>query len=111
MVHLKTLPESCTIVAYRLRVRSSKREGTAVAREQLGKYVPAATDTHATIEESLETVFSVRSVPIAMLSVLAIFIYSSTFYLSLSVMSCNKRKAMEAVFSIGSVPRLYKEAR
>jgi hypothetical protein len=29
----------------------------AVARERLAKHVPTATDTHATIEESLETVF------------------------------------------------------
>jgi hypothetical protein len=35
----------------------------AVARERLGKHVPAATGTHATIEELLETAFSMQSVP------------------------------------------------
>jgi hypothetical protein len=35
---------------------------TFVSRQQLGKHVPAATDTHATIEVLLETVFSTRSV-------------------------------------------------
>jgi hypothetical protein len=33
-----------------------------VSRQQIGKHVPAATDTHTTIELLLETVFSVRSV-------------------------------------------------
>jgi hypothetical protein len=33
-----------------------------VSRQRLGKHVPAATHTHATIEEVLNTVFSVRSV-------------------------------------------------
>jgi hypothetical protein len=36
---------------------------TAVSRQRLGKHVPAATDTHATIEVLLEMVFSVLSVP------------------------------------------------
>jgi hypothetical protein len=30
---------------------------TAAARERLCKHVPAATDTHATIEKLLETIF------------------------------------------------------
>jgi hypothetical protein len=30
----------------------------AVSRQRLGKHIPAATDTHATIEVLLETVFS-----------------------------------------------------
>jgi hypothetical protein len=55
-------------VTYRLKARSSEREETAVARERLGKHIPAATDTHATIEESFETVFSVLSVPVSMRS-------------------------------------------
>jgi hypothetical protein len=33
----------------------------AAAREQLGKHVPAAADTHATIEGLLEMVFSIQS--------------------------------------------------
>jgi hypothetical protein len=37
-------------------------ETTFVSRQRLGKYVPAATDTHATIEVMLETAFSARSV-------------------------------------------------
>jgi hypothetical protein len=35
----------------------------SIARQRLGKYVPAATHTQATIEELLETVFSVGSAP------------------------------------------------
>jgi stage III sporulation protein SpoIIIAA len=37
-------------------------ETTFVSKQRLGKHVPAATDTHATIEELLETVFYTRSV-------------------------------------------------
>jgi hypothetical protein len=37
-------------------------ETTFVFRQRLGKHVPAATDTRATIEILLETVFSTRSV-------------------------------------------------
>jgi hypothetical protein len=33
-----------------------------VSRHRIGKYVPVATNTHATIELLLETVFSTRSV-------------------------------------------------
>jgi hypothetical protein len=32
-----------------------------VARQRLGKHVPAATDTHAIIEEVMNSVFSTRS--------------------------------------------------
>jgi hypothetical protein len=35
---------------------------TSIARQRLGKHVPAGTNTQATIEELLETVFSVVSV-------------------------------------------------
>jgi hypothetical protein len=35
---------------------------TAVSRQRPGKYAPAATDTHATLELLLETAFSIRSV-------------------------------------------------
>jgi hypothetical protein len=38
-------------------------EETDVARQRLDKHVSAATDTHPTIEELLETVFSMRPVP------------------------------------------------
>jgi hypothetical protein len=37
-------------------------EETDVSRQQLDKNVPAATDTHATIEELLEAVFPMWSV-------------------------------------------------
>jgi hypothetical protein len=33
-----------------------------VARQRLGKHIPAATNTHATIEELLDTILSMRSV-------------------------------------------------
>jgi hypothetical protein len=36
-------------------------EATFVSRQRLGKHIPAATDTHATIEVLLETVFFTRS--------------------------------------------------
>jgi hypothetical protein len=38
-------------------------EETFTVRQRLGKHVPAATNTKAKIEELLETVFSVGSVP------------------------------------------------
>jgi hypothetical protein len=50
-------------VTYGLKVRSAKREETSVAKERLGKHVPAVTDTRATIDQFLEAVFSVRSAP------------------------------------------------
>jgi hypothetical protein len=37
-------------------------EDTAVALQQLGNIISAATNTHATIEEILDTMFSMRSV-------------------------------------------------
>jgi hypothetical protein len=49
----------CTAVPMqRLRDR---RKTTAVSRQQIGKHVPAATNTHATMESLMETVFSTRS--------------------------------------------------
>jgi hypothetical protein len=39
------------------------RQQISIRRKRLGKYVPAATDTDATIEELLETVFPMWSVP------------------------------------------------
>jgi hypothetical protein len=38
-------------------------EEVAIATQQRGKHVSAATNKHATIEELLEAVFSVRSTP------------------------------------------------
>jgi hypothetical protein len=38
-------------------------EDTSIARQRLAKQIPAATDTKATIEELLGTMFSIRSVP------------------------------------------------
>jgi hypothetical protein len=37
-------------------------EETSIARQRLGKHFPAATNTQATIEVMLETMFSIRSV-------------------------------------------------
>jgi hypothetical protein len=34
-----------------------------VARKRLGKHFPAAMDTHATVDKSLELVFPMRSMP------------------------------------------------
>jgi hypothetical protein len=58
-------------VAYLLKVRTVElqkqpllangSETTFVSRQRLGKHIPAATDTHATIEVLLETAFSIRS--------------------------------------------------
>jgi hypothetical protein len=38
-----------------------KQEQGAVSRQRLGKHIPAATDTHATVEVLLETVFCSQS--------------------------------------------------
>jgi hypothetical protein len=57
------------IVTYRLKARSSGRKEMAVAMERLGKHVPAATNTHATIEELLKTVFSMQSMPFSTQSI------------------------------------------
>jgi hypothetical protein len=48
-------PEKQTLLA-------NGSETAFVSRQRLGKHVPAATDTHATIQVSLETVFSTRAV-------------------------------------------------
>jgi hypothetical protein len=40
-------------------------ETTFVSSQRLGKHVPAATDTHATIKVILETVFCTRSVQLS----------------------------------------------
>jgi hypothetical protein len=51
---------SIVIVVYRpvSWQRPRNKEITFAARERLGKHVRAATDTYATIEELLETVFT-----------------------------------------------------
>jgi hypothetical protein len=59
-------------VAYLLKARtvepdkqtllSNGSETTFVSRQRLNKYVPAATDTHATLEVMLETLISTLSV-------------------------------------------------
>jgi hypothetical protein len=61
-----------SIVAYLLKARTvepekqrllvNSSETTLIFRQRLGKHVPVATDTHATIEGLLETVFSVWQV-------------------------------------------------
>jgi hypothetical protein len=43
---------------------------TAIARQRLGKQVPAARNTHATIKEVLDTVFSMQVVSYQILSAL-----------------------------------------
>jgi hypothetical protein len=40
-----------------------EQEKVAVVRQRQGKHVSAATNQHATIEELLEVVFSMRSAP------------------------------------------------
>jgi hypothetical protein len=42
--------------------RIAEPEETSIARQRLGKHIPAAMDVHATTEEMLETAFSMRSV-------------------------------------------------
>jgi hypothetical protein len=45
-----------------LKARIVELEEAAVARKRHGKHVPAAKNTHATIEELMGAVFSMRSV-------------------------------------------------
>jgi hypothetical protein len=51
---------ACTAVA--MQWLQDRRKTTAVCRQLIGKHVPVATDTHATIKLLLQTVFSTRSV-------------------------------------------------
>jgi hypothetical protein len=46
----------------RLKFGIMKAEETDFARQRLGKHISAATNTHATIYELLDAVFSMRSV-------------------------------------------------
>jgi hypothetical protein len=50
-------------VTLRLKAGIVEPEETSIARKQFRKHVPAATNTQATIEELVEMVFSVGSVP------------------------------------------------
>jgi hypothetical protein len=52
-----------SIVTWRLKARIVEREETAIASQRLGEHAPAATDAHATMEELVDAVFSMRSVP------------------------------------------------
>jgi hypothetical protein len=64
---MRPLSKFVTVIYYvecLLKDRIVKPAETAVARQWLSRrHVMAATDTHVTIEELLEAVFSVRSVP------------------------------------------------
>jgi hypothetical protein len=50
-------------VTRRLKAGIVEREKTTIARQRLGKHVPAAKNTQTTIEVLLETMVSIRSVP------------------------------------------------
>jgi hypothetical protein len=49
-------------VTWRLKSEIVEQEQKAVARQRLGEYFPAARNTHATIVELLDAVFSMQSV-------------------------------------------------
>jgi hypothetical protein len=51
------------ILTWRLKARIVKRIKADIGRQRLVKHAPAATGTHATIEEQFEVMFSMRSVP------------------------------------------------
>jgi hypothetical protein len=51
------------IVAWRLKAGIVEPEETSFTKQRLGKYFPPVTNTQATIEEFLESVFSVGSPP------------------------------------------------
>jgi hypothetical protein len=50
------------IMTWRLKAGIVEPEESSNSRQRLGKQVSATTDTQATIEESLGTMFSIRSV-------------------------------------------------
>jgi hypothetical protein len=60
-IHCKVFPQSKNCGARKTAVASERPETIFASRQRLGKHVPATTDTHATIEVLLETVFSARS--------------------------------------------------
>jgi hypothetical protein len=49
-----------------LKGRIAEPEEVATTRQWSSKHAPAATDMHAAVEELLEAVFSVQSVPMLM---------------------------------------------
>jgi hypothetical protein len=73
-----------------------------VAMQRLGKHIPAATNTHATITEMLDAVRSMRSVLYQLLSmqkgkVVPVWMYRSMFFLTSAIVggerldSCSSR--------------------
>jgi hypothetical protein len=50
-------------VTWPLKARIVRPQKTSLARQRLGKHIPAAMDMHATIEDLLEVVSSIRPVP------------------------------------------------
>jgi hypothetical protein len=56
------LLEARTVEPEKQPLLANGSETTFVSRQRLGKHIPAATDTHGTIEVFLETVTSTRSV-------------------------------------------------
>jgi hypothetical protein len=52
----------CVPPHQRLKAGIMEPEGMAVARQWLGKHVPAARNTHSTIDELLDAVFPMQSV-------------------------------------------------
>jgi hypothetical protein len=59
---LLKFPVGKYIVTKCLKPRIVEREETSVARQRLGKQVFAATDTQASIEELLGTIFSIQAI-------------------------------------------------
>jgi hypothetical protein len=51
------------VLASRVVCGFGPRRDCIYVRQRLGKHVPAATSTHLTVEEFLDVMFSVRSVP------------------------------------------------
>jgi hypothetical protein len=51
------------VLILRLKPAIMESEETAVARQRFGRYIPAETNTHSAIEELLDAVFSMRSLP------------------------------------------------
>jgi hypothetical protein len=62
IIYIAYLLKARTVEPEKQPLLANSSETTFVSRQRLGKHVPAATGTHATIEVLLETVFSTRSV-------------------------------------------------
>jgi hypothetical protein len=88
-----------------LKARIVKPAGTAVARELLCKHTRcqtmAATDTHATIEERLEAVFSERSMPRSQDSVIHVEASSNNFTLALEFVGGDEKGTQCLRVSLG----------